>query len=227
MTARCGRITSVMPVADLRWFVLSAVVLVGACGGAPVEAEANGSAPVAEAVAPVAAPTAAPAAVQASGEVKLSGAAGTAAIAAAEADAKRRGMTGVAATTAQSFRLTEAGRDVATVITGKATMPDAPYAGCFVAVVSDADVKLIPTIGHGEYEAETCGGPSSVGLLSSRDPVRFGIVFDASSPNAEVQEPVVVNWDRATNAIAIDDARSTAASQAGATTIAAMRRAAR
>ncbi len=226
MTARCGRITSVMPVADLRWFVLSAAVLVGACGGAPVEAEANGSAPVAEAVAPVAAPTAAPAAAQVSGEVKLSGAAGTAAIAAAEAEAKRQGMTGVAAT-AQSFRLTEAGRDVATVITGKATMPDAPYAGCFVALVRDADVKLIPTIGHGEYEAETCGGPSSVGLLSSRDPVRFGIMFDASSPNAEVQEPVVVNWDRATNAITIDDARSTAASQAGATTIAAMRRAAR
>lgn len=227
MTARCGRTTSVMPMVDIRLFALSAALLVGACGGAPVAAEANGTTPATEAVAPVAAPTAAAVAAQASGEIKLSGAAGATAIAAAEAEAKRQGMTDVTATTAQSFRLTDAGRDVAAVVTGKATMPDAPYAGCFVAVVRNADVRVIPTIGHGEYEAETCGGPSSVGLLSSRDRVLFGIVFDAASPNAEVQEPVVVNWNPVTNALAIDDALSTAASQAGATTIAAMRRAAR
>ncbi len=171
--------------------------------------------------------SAAPVAAQASGEVRLSGAAGTAAVATVEAEAKRQGMTDVAATTAQSFRLTEAGRAVAAIVTGKATMPHARYAGCFVAIVRDANVRVIPTIGYGEYEAETCVGPASVGLLSARDPVRFGIVFDASSPNAEVQEPVVVNWDRTTNALAIDDARSTAASRAGATTIAAMRRAVR
>ncbi|MDJ0276634.1 N-acetylmuramidase domain-containing protein [Sphingomonas sp. 2R-10] len=210
--------------ARLRSAVLFAALLVGACGAAPEVAEANVAAPSSKTVATAPAPVAEPSAAPVTGEVKLAGPAANPAVVAVEAEAKRQGLANVAVTTAQSFQVSEAGRAIATLVTGKGTMPDAPYAGCFVAIVRNAAVQLIPTIGHGEYEAETCGGPSSVGLLSSRDPIRFGIVFDASSPNTEAQEPIVVNWNRATNALGIDKARSTAASEAGATTIAEMRR---
>jgi len=128
---------------------------------------------------------------------------------------------------AQSFRIVEGGSEAATLVTGEGNMPGTTNAGCFVAIVHQGKASLTPTIGYGDYEAETCSGPASVGVLSSGSPVRFGVVFDASSPNAQVREPVVVSWNRGDNTLLIDDALSVKASQAGALTIAAMRQLAR
>ena len=147
-----------------------------------------------------------------------------AALSAVLAEAGRRGWRDVDIAPVQSFRMMQAAHHLATLVTGEATVPGAVNAGCFLAVVKDGEVGLISTVGVGDYEAETCIEPLAVGLLSSRAPVRFGTVFRAASPNAMVLEPIVINWDRSNNTLLIDDAMSTKASQAGAQTIAAMKK---
>lgn len=154
---------------------------------------------------------------------KLAGQADSRAVAATLAEARRQKMTDVEVSEVQSFRVTDGARQVATVLTGKGKMPDATYAGCFIAIQQGDDVELIPTLGYGNYEAETCGGPLTVGIVSG-DPVRFGIVFRGYSREAETSVPLVVEWNRGDNSLLIDDALSTKALDGRATSIAAMRR---
>lgn len=132
-------------------------------------------------------------------------------------------MTDVEINKDQSFRVVDGARQVATVLTGKGDMPDAISAGCFIAIYQGDDVELIPTLGYGTYEAETCGGPLAVGIVSS-EPVRFGIVLRGYSREAKTSVPLVVEWNRSDNTLLIDETLSTKALDAGATSIAAMRR---
>jgi len=167
-------------------------------------------------------PTLSPAAT--SSGLRLSGGVGSAAIAAVRTEAARQKLTGVQIARAQSFRIMRARRETASLVTGRATVPGAANAGCFVAIVHGTETMLIQTIGYADYEAETCSGPVAIGLLSTGDPIKFGFVFAASSPNAEVYEPIVIDWDRGDNTLLIDDALSTKASLAGAQTIAAIKK---
>ncbi len=132
-------------------------------------------------------------------------------------------MTDVEISKTQSFRVVDGARQVATVLTGHGDMPDAIAAGCFIAIQQRGDVELIPTLGYGNYEAETCGGPLAVGIVSSA-PVRFGIVFRGYSREAKTSVPLVVEWNRRDNTLLIGDVLSTKAWDGGATSIAAMRR---
>ncbi len=159
-------------------------------------------------------------------DIRLSGAASAVSIAAAEASAAQSGWSNVKVSNAQSFRLVAGKREVATLVTGEATLsPDVP--GCFAAVVQGDRVALVPTIGQGDYETTRCGGPVAAGILSPGKPVSIGVVFTSYSPNAGSREPIAFTWDAATNRFAIDAAQSKKASLAGAQSIADMQRAVR
>lgn len=82
---------------------------------------------------------------------------------------------------------------------------------------------LIPTLGYGEYELETCGGPLAVGFVSAATMPKIGIVFRSYTRDAERQVPIVIEWDRSNNTLLIDDAASRRARDAGATDIAHIR----
>ena len=170
------------------------------------------------------APTPQPAAALPAADLKLAGLADSAAIAAALAEAQRQNLTDITVSKTQSFRLTSGTKQVATILTGEGKMADAINPGCFVAIQQGDDIELIPTLGYGNYDAETCGGPLAIGILSPSNPVRFGIVFRGYSRDAETSVPLVVEWNRGDNTLLIDDALSTKASNGGATSIADIRR---
>jgi hypothetical protein len=154
--------------------------------------------------------------------LKLAGQADGAAVAATLAEAQRQQMTDIKISKSQSFRVINGTKQVATVLTGEGKMPDATNAGCFIAIQQGDDVALIPTLGYGNYDADTCGGPLAVGIVSA-NPVRFGIVFRSYSRDAEITAPMVVEWNRSDNTLLIDDALSTKVVNAGAGSIAAIR----
>lgn len=83
---------------------------------------------------------------------------------------------------------------------------------------------MVPTIGSGDWEAETCVIAMATGLISTGNPVVIGIVYQAASPNALVREPLVLRWDRKDQTLVADEALSRQASVKAATTIASMRR---
>ncbi len=214
---------------DRKWLLLGAPWLVLACSSdakpAPGNATSAVAAPAAEPAATIATEPAAPAAPASSGKVTLSGSADAKAMTQTRTAAGDQQMTNVKVTPSQSFGLSVDGRRIASIVTGEASLTNGT-SGCFAAIAQGGKVSLVPTIGSGEYEAESCDKPTAVGILSSfGDVIRFGAVFGAFSPNATVREPIVLNWSRSTSTLSIDAARSSQASQAGAQTIAAMRRA--
>jgi len=169
--------------------------------------------------------TAAPAVATLGGSrFRLAGRADAPALAAA-VELARHGMSKVSATPAQSFRIMDGERHVATLVSGEGLARDASYLGCFTALVQNKRASMVSTIGSGEWEAETCGGTIAVGILSIGETVAIGVLAQAFSPNAEAVEPVVLQWDPATGGLSIDQALSKRASLAGATSIDAIRRA--
>lgn len=135
-----------------------------------------------------------------------------------------RGLQRATIDTAQSFRIVGKGGQVATLVAGQGQAPGASYMGCFVALVQGGTVVVAQTIASGEWEAQSCGRALSIGLLSSGADVAIGAVYEASSPNASGQEPVILRWHPGRRTLAPDAALSQQASIKGATTIAAMRR---
>ena len=218
---RCAQTANDAPM-PARAFALGGSVMsilacaIAACGEEPSVATIN-------AVGTTTVPVSAPAVPPAQHALKLAGQADGTAVAATLAEARRQKLTDVEISKAQSFRVVDGARQVATVLTGHGDMPDAIAAGCFIAIQQRGDVELIPTLGYGNYEAETCGGPLAVGIVSSA-PVRFGIVLRGYSREAKTSVPMVVEWNRSDNTLLIDDALSTKALDGGATSIAAMRR---
>lgn len=81
------------------------------------------------------------------------------------------------------------------------------------------------TVGTGNWETEACAGIASVGPLppghGGMEPA--GLIYRAASPHASLLEPVVVTWS-AQGPIEIDEATSRRASDAGATTVASIRK---
>ncbi len=205
---------------DPKWLLLGAASLMLACSPEAGTASGNSTPVVAEPT-----ETIAPAAPAAAGKVALSGSADAEAIAQTRTAAAGAQMTKVRVTSAQSFGLSVDGQRVASIVTGEASLSNGTP-GCFAAIVQNGKVSLVPTIGQGEYEAESCDKPTAVGVLSSSgDMVRIGAVFGAFSPSATVSEPIILSWSRSAGTLSIDAAGSSKASQTGAQTIAAMRKA--
>lgn len=124
-----------------------------------------------------------------------------------------------------SASLARDGQPVGLLVSGRGLFKDAfrENANCFLAVVRVAGkVELIRTIGAGEWEAESCLALRAIGVVrragATAQP-RIGLVYQASSPNAVVIEPVVLVWDPKAAALKLDDAASKQASLAGATTL--------
>lgn len=159
-------------------------------------------------------------AAPAQGSLKLLAPADAGAIAAVRQAAGT--LSDVAVTSAQSFKIMSGGQQIATFVAGEGKAPDAVNAGCFAAIVQNGRATVLPTIGSGAWEAETCLSTDAVGILGASDPVRIAVIYKAASPNAEVLEPVVLQWDR-TGRVTIDEAASTRASTAGATSVKAVR----
>lgn len=63
---------------------------------------------------------------------------------------------------------------------------------------------MVPTIGSGDWEAESSGSAMAAGLISTGNPVVIGIVYQAASANALVREPVVLRWNRKDQTLAAD-----------------------
>jgi hypothetical protein len=131
----------------------------------------------------------------------------------------------------QSYRVTDGATIVGVLVLGRGMVTRSDgneTAACFVGF-SKADTNVVMrTVGHGEWEAETCVGIRSVGVVAddgrgSRAPI--AIMHDAASPNATSVEPVVVSWDRKSQRFELDTALSRRASTAGATTLDAVRNA--
>jgi peptidoglycan hydrolase-like protein with peptidoglycan-binding domain len=229
MTARCARTINGSPmrarVLSLKGSLgLAAACAVGACSAEPSVATSNtvGTVQNTSVVASTAVAVPSAASASASQELKLAGQADGAAVAATLAEAQRQQMTDITISKSQSFRVVNGTKQVATVLTGEGKMPDATNAGCFIAIQQGDDVALIPTLGYGNYDADTCGGPLAVGIVSA-NPVRFGIVFRSYSRDAEITAPMVVEWDRSDNTLLIDDALSTKVVNAGAGSISVIR----
>jgi hypothetical protein len=84
---------------------------------------------------------------------------------------------------------------------------------------------VLPTVGAGDWEAETCDAVEAVGMVSPAPGLtRIGVVFRADAPHAQPKEPVVLAIDGA-HVMRIDAAATKRASEAGATTLPALRRA--
>ncbi|MCC2975691.1 hypothetical protein LK533_03250 [Sphingomonas sp. PL-96] len=206
---------------------LFALLAATACSAAPGDTAANASETAAPAPEVSSAPaSSAPAAAPATGKITLSPPADAAAIDQGRQAAEAAGMTDVSVTEAQSFRLLAGTEHVATIVAGEGKEADAINAGCFVALVQDGNASVVPTMGSGEWEAQTCLATKALGLLSSEGTVRIGVIYDGASPNASGTEPIVLVWDRAGGTLRIDEAASKRASLAGASTIKALRTAA-
>lgn len=205
---------------------LFALLAATACSAAPGDTAANASETAAPAAEVSSAPTSSASAAPATGKITLSPPADAAAIDEARQAAEAAGMTDVSVTEVQSFRLLAGTEHVATIVAGEGKEADAINAGCFVALVQDGNASVVPTMGSGEWEAQTCLATKALGLLSSEGTVRIGVIYDGASPNASGTEPIVLVWDRAGGTLRIDEAASKRASLAGALTIKALRTAA-
>ncbi|WP_458096187.1 hypothetical protein [Roseomonas sp. WA12] len=127
---------------------------------------------------------------------------------------------------AGTARLLRDGQPVATLVSGREGVPEMGHIRrCFLLVLRD-NTALAPlmTIGSGEWEAETCLGVAAIGLLPTPpgQASRIGLLYHAASPNAEPTEPIVLTLSE--SKVSIDIRASQRASEAGAVTLAAMRR---
>jgi hypothetical protein len=113
---------------------------IAACGAEPSVATSN-------AVGTTTVSVSAPAVPPAQHALKLAGQADGTAVAATLAETRRQKLTDVEISKAQSFRVVDGARQVATVLTGHGDMPDAIAAGCFIAIHQRGDVELIPDAG--------------------------------------------------------------------------------
>jgi len=78
---------------------------------------------------------------------------------------------------------------------------------CFVtwSTQSPNISKIIPTIGYGDWEAETCNATKAVGIISAKDelPIKLAVIYDAQSPNAQATESII--FDVNNGELALDE----------------------
>ncbi len=143
----------------------------------------------------------------------------------------KQGMRNGIAFTKQSFSLHQNGSSVGTLVTGRAlmTVDGRENATCFLAFVRpDGVIDLLPTVGAGVWEAESCMSVDAIGIIRNAGTsglIRIAAVHKGASPNTATLEPVVVSWDPQGLHMSIDEESSRKASIAGATNIASIRQA--
>jgi hypothetical protein len=100
---------------------------------------------------------------------------------------------------------------------------------CFVALVKlDSKVALTPTVGVGEWEAESCLSIDAVGLVSPQPVTGFGrvvVIHSGAAGNTETASAVILAWNSKARRLELDLGASKKAGLAGATTIAAVKKA--
>ena len=140
-------------------------------------------------------------------------------------------VSDVAIDDAQSFRVLRGKQLKGLFVSGSGQVARdgaGPVHGCFVVGVNaDGRVKVIQTIGTDIWEAETCRGVKAVSLLKSDadGTQRLVLIYDAASPNAATVEPVVLRWTGRLDRAEVDITAADKASQAGAESIADVRKA--
>lgn len=121
--------------------------------------------------------------------------------------ASEKAISGGSPVDGQSFNLISKGKTVGSFIAGQGfNAQDADV--CFIGwSKSKPGVDtVIPTIGFDNWEAETCNGTKSVGIISTdNDAVtKIAVVYEAASPNATADESIIFSVDNASGEIALD-----------------------
>ena len=128
----------------------------------------------------------------------------------------------------QSCKITCGGAAVGSFLSGSGEFSNdagAKTATCFAAFVpTEGRVSVVPTIGKGDWEAETCESVKAISTLpASGGTARIGVLYQASSPNAEPIEPVVFDLGGGSGVLAVDTQATRKASLAGITTVGKLR----
>lgn len=130
----------------------------------------------------------------------------------------------------QSFVVLQNGKPIGMLMSGTGSLSignGISNGACFVAWQNAGEpaVSILPTVGSGDWEAETCRSVSAVGLLdTSSSAFSIGFAYSADSPHATVEEPVVLSMDPIGHTLHVNAVETKRASDTGATTIKAMRR---
>lgn len=130
---------------------------------------------------------------------------------------------------AQSFVVLQAGMQIGTVMSGigsVSTGSGMTNSVCFIAWQSagSSTPVIVPTVGSGDWEAESCQSVAAVGLLgASHGALYIGFIYVAEAPHTDAKEPVILSLDPNGHMLQIDAAATKRASDAGATTVQAMR----
>jgi hypothetical protein len=132
----------------------------------------------------------------------------------------------------QSFRIELPAQPFFTVVPArypsKTKVPGRTVYRCGLFVAGQAEsAKLVPTLGYDWTETEECSQLEGLGLMNmeGQSHPRILLLYAASSANAQVKEPVVLDWDEKAGQYAGNEALSTRLeNESSATTIAAIKR---
>jgi hypothetical protein len=144
-------------------------------------------------------------------------------------------IRGATAFQKQSFRLSQNGALIGTLVSGRGYVQTSEKLEdgspierliCFLALAQTSGaIDLVRTIGTGEWEAESCTSIEAAGIVTATGSAaqKIAIVYDAHVfPRSQLPEVVIFSWDEGAQRIEIDEAASRQAS--GATTIRDIRR---
>ncbi|QHM73900.1 hypothetical protein [Mixta intestinalis] len=108
------------------------------------------------------------------------------------AAAKNSNILGGVPIDKQSFQIKDNNNTVGVFIAGKGFNANDDTV-CFVGWVSGKEktVKLIPTIGYGNWEAETCLNTEAVSLIPYDNRNILAVIYKIGSPNATGYETVI------------------------------------
>jgi hypothetical protein len=133
----------------------------------------------------------------------------------------------------QVFQVSLGGEVLGTLVSGSGlftTEVQSDNSTCFIALVKpDNKVVLMPTVGFGDWETESCLSIEAVGTLSPQPQTGFGRIVvihgGSTGPASSGRSPVVLMWNSKTRSFEIDLEASMKAGRVSEGTVAAMRKA--
>lgn len=136
-----------------------------------------------------------------------------------------KGIQGGSPVPHQSFHLVNEGKVLGSFIAGQG-FDSQDKDVCFVAWSNNAHQveRVLPTIGFGDWEAETCHATRSVGMLDEKDnKVIIAVIYDVASPNTTAQEAIIVSVDLTNHSITINEPLTRKIGASGAKSIKELR----
>jgi hypothetical protein len=102
------------------------------------------------------------------------------------------GISGGTPVNEQGLKLSKNNKLIGEIIAGKG-FNDNDEKVCFVSWLKDKgkDIKLIPTVGYGKWEAEACLNTEIISLLPWRDMDIIAIIYKVASPNTIAYETII------------------------------------